>query len=171
MDAIFCFLLSFLQFSCKRSSPRLWNARQGKGKLWRRGQQDHSWMSYKKQIWNPCLLTSQHIWGLLWVHQELHLDGTTVQSVVVLQTTRAWGVEHGSVLAAVKSYTMIHAAWNLWLDQQDIQATLHVKLILNCRVSRETGDVWLALDAATLPIGTMHVCACTCGLDAGWLAR
>ena len=48
MDGIFCFLLSFLQFLCKRSSPRLWNARQGKGKLWRSGQQDHSWMSYKK---------------------------------------------------------------------------------------------------------------------------
>ena len=77
-----------------------------------------------RQIWNPCLLMSQHIWGLLWVHQALHLDGTTVQSVVVLQTTRVWGVEQGSVLAAVKSYTMIRAAWNLWLDQLDIQATL-----------------------------------------------
>jgi hypothetical protein len=79
-----------------------------------------------RQIWNPYLLMSQHIWGLLWVHRALHLDGTTAQYVVVLQTTHAWGVEHGSVLAAVKSYTMIHAAWNLWLDQLDIQATFDV---------------------------------------------
>ena len=32
MDVIFCFLISYLQFSCRRSSPRLWNARQVKGK-------------------------------------------------------------------------------------------------------------------------------------------
>lgn len=46
------FPISFRQFSCKRSSPRLWRARQWKGNLWRRGWHDHPWICYLHKVSN-----------------------------------------------------------------------------------------------------------------------
>lgn len=44
------FLLSsaFLQFSCRGSSQRIWSARRGKGRHWRRRRRDLSWTCYRR---------------------------------------------------------------------------------------------------------------------------